>query len=138
MVLLRVTDTMRTLLPTLPLLQTSIEIDYQVLKAASQSSKIPVSTLISGSSFIYPDVIPNPASTPEPEFIKAIRLKRQIREYAKMTENVAGNTEKTENGEMMQSAAFSVTMVSLVFLAFLAGYFAGELLGVSQYLVFVT
>lgn len=134
MVKLLVTDRMRTMLPLCDHLKTHTEVDYKQLKEAAKTAQIPISALIQGSNFCFPE--PQAVTdAPEPAFIQAIRQKRLIREYTKMTENIAGNTGKTDNSEMMHNASFSVTMISLVFLAFLVGYFGGELLGFNEYMV---
>ena len=138
MVKLQVTERMRKLLPTCEYMKIHTEIDYKLLKEAAKASQIPISTLILGSQFQFPQPQTVLDTTPEPAFIQAIKQKRLIRDYAKMTENVAGTIGKSENSEIMKNASFSVTMLSLVFLAFLAGYFGGELLGFKEYMVRIT
>jgi len=137
MVKLLVTERMRSLLPASQSLKVLSEIDYKALKSAAQAAQVPLSALLLGSEFCFPQ-IQTVAEGPEPAFLQAIKQKRLIREYGKMTNNVAGHAEKTDNAEMMQNVSFSVTMISLVFLAFLVGYFGAELLGFNEYMVIHT
>lgn len=137
MVKLLVTERMRSLLPASQSLKVLSEIDYKELKSAAQAAQVSISQLLLGSEFRFPH-IQTAVEGPEPAFLQAIKQKRLIREYAKMTNNVAGNAVKTENAEMMHNVTFSVTMISLVFLAFLVGYFGAELLGLNEYMVIYT
>ena len=135
MVKLRVTAAMRSLFPDCTEVQHSEEIEYKVLKHAAKAAKIPLSTAVKGSEFVFADCIQEKFATPEPAFIQEIREKRLIREYSQMTANLSNPGEKSGYSEGIQSAAFSATMISLLFLSFLVGYFGGLLIGLGDYTV---